>query len=525
MSVSTSQNEDFVVEVVEPGDKEDKNKSESEENKPEKYFAISPEGDFLVELVVKNLDDSTLESNLEQKGGLKPESDPELEGDQELSYKKLSSIDTTFKFTDRQLDLIKDEYENIFRWSVAVSDKSTSSSEFRLLAISCISLKDMIYYKENLNKIHLTETPNHGFTFVFIININNDNYLISAINDKELPIKFGGIVKLFFKKDCLNNKEVEKDKQRTNKISQNSDGYTLILFTLTGIYKYQIKNKIIKNLEKLRYPRRVYNAMIHNMAFFLDLPINPEKFAYEMVSLYTIKKCINQHYFLVDTMNEDIKYIEVYNLNTNQLVNTFQRQNLPGPLNVDASSLYAISNNGKLLAYISLLNKAVKLYSIECGLEIAEIIIDIPDPELEYIDFFRNDEMLLVLSKSKWFVWDIFGSLRDSVKLEDLGFIIELPLEFDKKIEQSNSFLVVDKGDELAIYDNLIIDKYLKYLKNLKKDDEQNWKTLSSDYFSREEFDNNNILDLQDKESKLDEYHQILEPWLIDEDRRYSRYS
>ncbi|CAG8551281.1 5195_t:CDS:2 [Dentiscutata erythropus] len=517
MSVSTSQNEDFVVEVFEPGDKEDKNNSEGEENEPKKYFAISPEGDFLVELVVKNFefelqmyninnsnnaDDSTLENNSEQKDDLKPESDPEIGDGQGLSYKKLSSIHTTFKFTDKQLNLIKDEYENIFRWSVAVSDKSTGSSEFRLIAMSCINLKDMRYYEENFNKIHPSEIPNHGFTF-------------------ELPIKYGGIVKLFSKKDSLDNKKAEEDKQRTDKISQNADGYTLILFTLSGIYKYQIKNKLIKNIQKLRYPRRVYNAMIHNMTFFLDLPENPERNAYDMVCEYMIKKCINQHYFLVDTMSEDIKYIEIYDLNTNQLVNTFQRQNLPGPLNFDMSSLYAISNNGKLLAYVSLLNNGVKIYSIECGLEIAEIITDIPDSELEFVDFFHNDEMLLILSKSKWFVWDIFGSLRDSVKLENLGFIIELPLDFDTKIEQSNSFMVVDNGDELVIYDDMIIDKYLKSLKK----DEQNWKTLSSDYFSRQDLDNNNILDLQGKESKLEDYYQILEPWLIKYDRRHPRYS
>ncbi|CAG8487606.1 12632_t:CDS:2 [Dentiscutata erythropus] len=323
MSVSTSQNEDFVVEVVEPGDKEDKNNSEGEENGPKKYFAISPEGDFLVELVVKNLadlefelqmyninnsnnvDDSTLENNSEQKDGLKPESD--LGDDQETSYRKLSSIHTTFKFTDRQLNLIKDEYENIFKWSISVSDKSAISSEFRLLAIS------------------------------------------------------------------------------------SEDAYDWICFETS---------------------------------------------------------CVNQHYFLIDTM-------------------------------------------------------AVKIYSIECGLEIAEIEIDIPDLQFDFVAFFRNDEMLLVVSSSKWFVWDIFGSLRDSVKSENLGFILELPLSFEKKTEHSNSFIVVDKGDELVIYDEMIIDKYLKYL---KKGDEQNWKTLSNDYFS-----------------ELEEYHQILEPWLIQNDNRYSR--
>ncbi|CAG8771036.1 3332_t:CDS:1, partial [Dentiscutata heterogama] len=55
-----------------------------------------------------------------------------------------------------------DEYENIFKWVVAVSDKSASSSEFRLLAISCISIKD---YVENSSEIHPMQIHNNGFTF------------------------------------------------------------------------------------------------------------------------------------------------------------------------------------------------------------------------------------------------------------------------------------------------------------------------------------------------------------------------
>ncbi|CAG8738378.1 14888_t:CDS:2, partial [Gigaspora rosea] len=180
MSTSTSQNEDIIVEITaeekEPEYKDEK-KSEDEKNEPIKCLAISPEGDFLVVFVIKNLadlefelqmydinknsddaGDSTLENNSEQKDDMKPESDSELGNDQELSYRKLFSIPTKFKFTDTQLNLIKDKHENIFMWSVAVSDKSFSSSEFRLLTISFISLEDMKYYQENSDQInHLME--------------------------------------------------------------------------------------------------------------------------------------------------------------------------------------------------------------------------------------------------------------------------------------------------------------------------------------------------------------------------------
>ncbi|CAG8550238.1 10100_t:CDS:2 [Dentiscutata erythropus] len=513
--------------------------SQNEKKGPEKYIAVSPEGDFLVEFVVKNLvdlefelqiyniknsdnaDGSILENDSEQKDGMKPESDPELEDGQKLSYRKFPSIPTTFKFTDRQLNLIKNQHEDIFRWSVAVSDKSTiSSSEFRLLAISCINLKDIKYFKENLNKIHPTEIHNHGFTFIFIINITNNDYSISNINDKKLPINYGGIVKLFSKKDYINNQSAEKDK-RADKRSQNADGHILIILTLSGIYKYHMKNIFINSIQKLKYPKRIYNAIIDNVNHSFTIFYESERYTYDNICYY-IKYCLNKEYFLVRTMKEDIKYMELYDLRTNQLVNTFQMQNLSRTLYIELSPLYAISTNGKLIAYASSVIREIKIYLTESGIEIVrKLVIDTAASTFQFMNFFHNDEMLLVISESKWFVWDIFGSLQDSNKLEDLGFIIEHPLNFDE-IEQSNSLMVIDKGGELAIYDDLIIDKYLKYL---KKGDEQNWKNLSSDYFLRQDLDNNNIRDLQDEESKLDEYHSILEPWLINTDRRHSRYS
>ncbi|CAG8847408.1 25490_t:CDS:1, partial [Racocetra persica] len=82
----------------------------------------------------------------------------------------------------------------------------------------------------------------------------------------------------------------------------------------------------------------------------------------------------------------------------------------------------------------------------------------------------------------EWTVWNIFGSLQDSVKLKNPGFILELPQEkkgaiYDfYKVEKSNSFIFVNESNNLAIYDDLIIDKYLT--KN-----EQDWKQLSGEEY------------------------------------------
>ncbi|CAG8586884.1 1998_t:CDS:2 [Dentiscutata erythropus] len=497
MAESSSKSEEHIVEV----------KPEEKEVEPTKYFGISPEGDFLVELVIKNLDDLefefhmyhilnsnnkdslTLENNSEQKDGLKSECDSELKDDQELSYRKLSSIPTAFKFTDKQLNMNKDEYENIFRWIVAVSDKSASSSEFRLLAISCVSTKDVPNYKE----IHPTEIHNNGFTFVFIINISNNDYSIDYIDDKKLPNKYGGIVKLFSKKD---------------------DEHLLILLTLSGIYKYQMKNKFINNVQKLKYPKRIYNAIKNNLNLF-DIS---QIFIYINIS-------INKHYFLVDTMKEDIKYIELYDLKTNQLVNTFIRPIYCKSVMIDFPRCFAVSDNGKLLAYEYEPNRVIKIYSIECSLEIAELVItDSEFNSVRVIDFFHNDEMLLVYSsENKWSIWNIFGSLRDSIKLKDPGFKMELLSDFKSlwEMDRLNSFIVFNKSGNPIFYDDLIVDKHLKYL---KKSDKQDWKELSKDYFSKQGLDKN-IRDLHDKESELDEDNYMLEPWSLNDNLKAPLYS
>ncbi|CAG8841128.1 17687_t:CDS:1, partial [Racocetra persica] len=157
--------------------------------------------------------------------------------DERLSYRKLSEP-TICKFTWKSKLFENIEHKHILRWSVAVSDKSTSSPEFRLLAISCINVKVLESFKQIIDKTHTKkETNDHGLTFVFMIKnfeSKNSGYSIAPIDNKELPIEYGGIVELFSEKDnSISSQNDEKD----------NDGYFLIILTLSGVYKYHIKNK------------------------------------------------------------------------------------------------------------------------------------------------------------------------------------------------------------------------------------------------------------------------------------------
>ncbi|CAG8646945.1 24747_t:CDS:2, partial [Racocetra persica] len=380
------------------------------------------------------------------------------------------------------------------------------------------------------------ETPNHGRTFVLIIHETNDGY---SISDKELPfpIKCGGIVKLFSKKD----KQRENSSQNADKnSSQNADGHLLILLAFSGIYKYHIdmKNKSIniQKLQKLKYPRRIYNTIISNINTLVEIDGGDEDEKCLMTYSY-IERCINKHYFLVDTMEEDIKYIELYDLKTNQLVNTFQRQAIDILTILDFTT-YAISNNAKLLAYVSLATQGIKIYSIECGIEIAECSLKLGESQKEldgeilalstFIHFFHNDEMLLVYTGGGLSaVWNIFDSLRNSIELKKL---LKTPVAalyegYYYVIERSNSFMVIGESDKLAIYDDSIIDEYSK------KTIEQNWRLQSGKDFENllgQESRHDHILNLHFKKpkfEKLDEYYHTLEPWLGDLDLDEPRYS
>ncbi|CAG8474069.1 2640_t:CDS:2 [Cetraspora pellucida] len=441
-----------------------------------KYVAVSPKGDFVVEFVVKENFEFELKIHITEILNNKDV------GDRISSKSKLSGIPTTFEFTKGQLDLINNGRTNILRWSVAVSDKST---EFRILAISCVNLEDMKYYKKNSSEMHLSETKTNGFTFVFII---DDNYSISNIEEKS-SIEYGGIVELF---------------------SSQNDEYFLMILTLSGICKYHIKDKSIndKNLQRLKYPRRTYNAIINNInARFDDYDFDKACYvAYYSICEY-IESCLHKHYFLVDTIKEGLEYMELYDLKTNQLVNIFKRRNLDQSVLLDLSTLsYTISDNNRLLAYVPSSTGDIIIYSVESGIEIAKIehFINIKDAFGQiFIDFF-GEKLLIYHSKDEWFVWNIFGSLQDSVKLGNPGFIVELPLAKKFGVQRSNSSIVVDMGSELVIYDDLIIDKYLQYL---KKNGEQHWKQLPIEYFSMQNL-YNHILNLHNKSSieKLDKY-------------------
>ncbi|RIB29250.1 hypothetical protein C2G38_2057108, partial [Gigaspora rosea] len=368
----------------------------------ELYLSTSPVGDFVVEFVLLSSESSeSSESRLwKYKFRMynvitsKQDEYSDLKASKALSCRKPSEIDIskpkTFEFAKTQSKLITSEDK--LSWSVAVSDKlygdKPHESIVRLLAISCISKQDMTYkgsknFNNYKNSSDSKSSNDSGFTIVFFINQDYQNNY--SIEEKNLPLdNYGGKVKLF-----------SKYKDNIERTVQNLDRFFIVILNVSGIHKYYFKNlnkSIIKQIQSLnkpkirsfKYPKRIYHALNKNKNFGPDF------------NLRYIQRCLNLHYFLVDTSDEGAQYMELYDLRTNQLVNTFKRQNL-NSLNLiaDIPDNIAISNNNKLLAYSS--GSKVKLYLIESSLEIASIKLNFGTffDDDYFMHFFNDDENLL----------------------------------------------------------------------------------------------------------------------------------
>ncbi|CAG8744040.1 7077_t:CDS:2, partial [Cetraspora pellucida] len=298
-----------------------------EEKIKELYLAVSPNGNFAVELVLfKNEPDPKLKYKFRMYEIIIKSDQDDKDDHSDLNYndsysdRKFShvSISKTFKFTENQYELITSE--NILGWSIAVSEKFNGQKPYksvvRLLAISCISKDDMSpkgYTKKNGSKKEETKEDTKkrgtsGFTIVFTI--NKDNSIGEKVKEFN---EYGGIVKLFSRDDKKPNMKeyggIVKSVSRDDLDEKpNMKRIFLNILNVTGIYKNFILNpNVNKMIQRFKYPKRTYNALSYNRKMVAGF------------SMKYITRCLNQHYFLVDTTHEGARYMELYDLRTNQL--------------------------------------------------------------------------------------------------------------------------------------------------------------------------------------------------------------
>ncbi|CAG8781496.1 28930_t:CDS:2, partial [Gigaspora margarita] len=273
--------------------------------------------------------------------------DPDMKYDDNLSSRKLS-------------------------WSIAASDElfglKSYKATIRLLAISCINSHDMTLKK-------FIEGPKY-------LDLQSLTLLQGSF-EKEVLLKFehSGVVKLFSKnedneKTDMNDQNMDIKKKtnedqntdtKKNTDNQNMDKYLLIVLNVSGIYKYHfvhLNRRSIGEIQKLKYPKRIYSAMINSK---LDNPMSHERrLVLANLNLKYILKCLNKHYFFVDTIRG---VRDTWNLQfKNKLIMCFEIDSIgleTGVTSSIESSMYFFNGDEKLLTYNLKINGQIGIFSAQ----------------------------------------------------------------------------------------------------------------------------------------------------------------
>jgi hypothetical protein len=348
---------------------------------------------------------------------------------------------------------------NILGWSLAVSD--IIDNDVGLVAISCITDEDMTE-KEiieegsfrkaylqlssiNMREMHssLLYIPYQVFTqciYLFFFDTNRISIPFSYILFIGIPFLILALPEFFYVSKIL------KGDSKQYQLSQTcSDG-------MIKLFKFSINNSshddgtLINNLGGvvtfLKSPKKnsailVCTNYVKIMKFKIKLRKNisisksktyllPENLFKHLENIKDAKinwkyllKSSYQEFLMIDTNDhQKIKIIEIYNINTLQLVNVYNRHCEEDFLtsNKNEPGIFAISTDSRLFVY-SYGDNIVTIYLMESGLEIVSKKFD-DIYEIKFLGFIENDKKLFIMEQGKggdvkFHIWLISGCLND----------------------------------------------------------------------------------------------------------------
>jgi hypothetical protein len=351
--------------------------------------------------------------------------------------------------------------KDLLGWSLAVSDIIDNGNDIGLVAISCITKNDMYPSEININKTNiilalvkhrinkLFITFSRYFlvyffllfiliviflplmdTFIFFPSLivfisvfctvlitdlysfyarrfRVDKQFLSSWNSSEGMIK---LYKFSFRNNYIN--QMRRDYRLGGIVSflKNSDRSsniaTLICMNYMKIQKLNIK--LNEKSEECSYmlPRKLFKELEN----IKDAEIN---WKYLLKSRY-------QEFLMTDTSdNEQMQYIEIYNINTSKLMNVFHRHRGEDDFLISRNNepgIFAVSTDSRLFAY-SYGDNVIVLYLMESGLEIVSKRFD-SVYKIKFLEFIEKDKKLFIIEKDKdgfvkFHIWLILGCLND----------------------------------------------------------------------------------------------------------------
>ncbi|CAB5098158.1 unnamed protein product [Rhizophagus irregularis] len=270
--------------------------------------------------------------------------------------------------------------KNLLGWSLAVSDIIDNGNDIGLVAISCITNNDIF----KVDKQFLSSwSSSEGMTKLYEFSFRNNR-----ITPMRRDYRLGGIVSFL------------KNSERSSNIA------TLICMNYMKIQKLNIK--LNGKSEECSYmlPRKLFKE--------LENVKDAEKnWKYLLKSRY-------QEFLMTDTSdNEQMQYIEIYNINTSKLMNVFHRHHGEDDFLISRNNepgIFAVSTDSRLFAY-SYGDNVIVLYLMESGLEIVSKRFD-SVCKIKFLEFIEKDKKLFIIEKDKdgsvkFHIWLILGCLND----------------------------------------------------------------------------------------------------------------
>jgi hypothetical protein len=297
-------------------------------NSSHHYIAISPDGNLIV-----TLDTSTYQLNLCRSDNLK----------------KLSKIRYD-SFRSHDAPSVK------VNWSLTVSNELTLADGTTevLIAVSCFDDYDVKYVNKRpeLSSEEIDEDMRNDMKK----RAESSTWIISGVQESRISTSIdntGGIVKF---------------------LDQNDDDDTteMVLIDVHGITKLFIKHKTLEdriNADNCKMYSKNWFSL-----FFSDKSVEnfhfPKTLLNDEISCLLIERNLVKGRFVLESYNNKVQTVKMYNLKTSLLENTFQKSEESAALIIGKGSpCFAISNNEVLFAYCRGAN-SITIYLMENGLEV-----------------------------------------------------------------------------------------------------------------------------------------------------------
>ncbi|CAG8719769.1 16510_t:CDS:2, partial [Rhizophagus irregularis] len=286
----------------------------------------------------------------------------------------------------------------------------------------------------------------------------------------------------------------------------------LVCMNYIRMQKFRINNKNKVSFEMIEKDSFLLPENLFNLFKELESSKDVERnWKYLLKSRY-------REFLMTDKgYNQQMQHIEIYNINTSQLVNVFyinrEKTNEPEISIISNDSdliglnnepgIFAISTDSDLFAYSYGDNNIITIYLMESGLEVVSKKFDCV-LKIKFLEFIDENKKLFFIGEDtngdmKFHIWLLTGCLDDLFIIEHNTSILS---NYDYSLTKANGMVVfLDDKIKINILHNLIDNDSVKSMKSSSENlSNENFKTFKDLYL---EIDDKSNPDLDDDETTV----------------------